>query len=380
MTWRRNKQVTIYYWNKGRQVPLPRSQTKHLDGKPKDVVLKWVEDWEKQQGLTKAKINRMVLFETDLLSVLWKQYTQHQAKRRSRRLSTEKGELWILESHIVPFFVGKHEKKDPSDWHALIPPFHDWLYEQSYADKTIQKTLWTLERFGTYLVFKQHMSFPFVVQTPSSTNNKITPLKVKKSPEEIINFATQFTNNGIDFKLATLLGYFAALSPSELFALHKEDLITGVTAETLCKTLQGFRKHGLGSRLGITISKALRVTGEAPMVKNDYRKGVVNIWDSRAALLIANLVKDKPEGRLFPFSLSWLERAWREQVKLRLGCTPHDLRRASCLYLGREKRIDLTLLQEHMRHAEIETTMLYTREPAVVEAIGKHVQDFDDVA
>lgn len=387
VTWRRNKEVTIYYWdnNSKKLVPLPRAQTKHLDGMPKDYVYKWVEDWEKEHGRTRARAERINLSEQDVLSVLWAQYQIHQMKRKKRRSSTAQDETEILEKYICPYFVGKYQKKDPSDWHPLIPGFHDYLFEK-YKDRTIQKILWTLERFGKYLIFKQHMTFPFVVEVPARGNDKITPLKARKTPEQIIKFVTDtdFGSIDIDFKLAILLGYFGALSPSELFALEKSDLITGAFAESQCKTLEGFKKHKLGSKLGVSINKTLPHRGKqvtsVSLTKNDYRTGIVNIWHSGAAKLIASMVRNKPDGRLFPYSYGWLERAWRENVKKRLGTTPHDLRRASCLYLGREVRIELTLLQEHMRHAEIETTMLYAREPSIPEKRIKFIQNFDDVA
>lgn len=91
---------------------------------------------------------------------------------------------------------------------------------------------------------------------------------------------------------------------------------------------------------------------------------------------------EKPAARkalLFTGSYYGMFQAWRKRIKPALKVTAHDLRRASGLYLGRVKRLDLTLLQEHMRHAEIETTMLYTREPQVPDVKIKPSQDFDDV-
>lgn len=383
--WRRNKQVTVYYWDNKAQklVPLPRDQTRHLDGKPKDFVHKWVADWEKAHGKLVSRVNRSTLKDDDILALLWKQYQGHQAKRKNRRERTAEKETDILHGHLVPFFIERHQKKDPADWHALIPAFHDYLYEQKFADATVQKTLWTLERFGKYLVFKQHITFPFVVLPPARKAVKVTPLKTRKTPEEVLKYVRTHTHkHDIDFNLAILLGYFAALGPGEVFALEREDLVTGAEAEGESKTLEGLRAHNLGSKLAVVISKTLPQEGPpVPFTKNDFRLGVASIWHPEAAKLIASIVREKPEGRLFPFSMGWLARAWREQVRDKLGCTPHDLRRASCLYLGRTLRIEPTLLQEHMRHASLETTQLYMREPAVPEKKSKkRVQDFDDVA
>jgi integrase len=394
--WRRNKQVTVYYWDNQAQklTPLPRDKTRHLDGKPKDVVYRWVEDWERTNGRLRDRVQRTNLAEDDPLAVLWKLYQdfKNSDSDTPRRASTVAEESATFHRHIVPFFVGEHRKKDPADWHPLIPTFHSHLNKLGLAASTRQSILWTLKRFGEALIFSQLMTFPFAIRPPRSKNAKITPLKVRKTPDEIISFVKtikyeekDFRKGQINFNLAILLGFFGGFGPGELFALEKSDLITGDDAEKHCKTIDGFRKHSLGSRLAIIVNKTLPAKGKSigtvPLVKNDYRYGVSNIWDVKAAKLIAAIVKDLPDGRLFPFSYGHLVRQWREQVSPKLGSTPHDLRRASGLYLGRTIRVELTLLQEHMRHAEIETTMLYTRAPAVPEMPKKkRVQDFDDVA
>lgn len=384
---RAKKLVHVYYHDRstGKLVQLPRSQTKHLDGKPQDEINAWVEKWERSHGMAKERANREILRNEDRLLALWKQYQSHRMNTRNRRERTAEKEAVLFENDIASFFVGKHHLKDPALWHDLVPEFHNYLFERGLADTSIQKILWTLERFGKHLVFQRYMSFPFVVQIPSRKNHKTTPLKVKKTPEEILKFVKDLnlSYKDIDFSLAILLGYFAALRPSELWALDRLDLITGDNAEELTSTADGFKKIGLGSRLSVNVSKTIGDYFEAKPVeltKTDTSCAVVNIWNKDAAKLIASIVKDRPAGRLFPYSYGWLERAWRTFIRDKLGATPHDLRRASCLYLGRTIRLDLTLLQEHMRHAEIETTMLYTREPKKAERTKKLKQDFDDVA
>lgn len=393
---RRGGKTYVYYHDSGsgklRQVP--RKLTKHLDGQPLHTAEEWVKQWEMDHGHVVDRAERINVKPDDKLLALWKQYQDFKDSDSDtpRRANTVAGETALFERYIVAFFVGKHGKKDPTTWHPLVPEFHSFLAEKSLSASSRQKVLWALKRFGESLVFTQHMSFPYAIRPPRSKASKVTPLKVRKTPEDIISFAKSttydaktFRKGAVQFNLAVLLGYFGGFGPGELFALEKSDLITGDHAEAHCKTLPGFRKYKLGSRLGVVVNKTLPVSGKnnapIPLMKNDYRYGVANIWDKDAAKLIASLVRDLPDGRLFPFSYGHLMRQWREQVHPKLKATPHDLRRASGLYLGRTVRVDLTLLQEHMRHAEIETTMLYCREPAVPEASKKKlVQDFSDVA
>lgn len=383
---RKTKKVYVYYTdpkNNHKLVQLPREQTEHLDGKPADEVYAWVEKFEAEHGIARNRAIRKILQEDDPLAVLWRKYQKNRSNTRKRRANTAKTETEIFEKDIVGFFVGKHGKKDPTLWHDLVPDFHDHLSDLGYADRTIQKTLWTLERFGKYLVFNRYMTFPFVVQVPARENHKFAVLKTEKGPEEILKFVDKFEcAYDIDFKLAILLGYFAALRPSELWALDKSDLLTGSNSE-LAKTAKGLQDYKLGSRLSVNVSKTLGDgKGAKPeeITKNEGSTDIVHIWHKEAAKKIAELARDKPNGRLFPFSYGWLERAWREHVKPTLELTPHDLRRASAVYLGRTKRIDLSLLQEHLRHSEIATTMLYTRRPKETPKKHKLKQDFDDVA
>lgn len=386
VVWRRNsKKVYIYYYDRHAKklVQLPREKTKHLDTETPDQVLKWVEDWEQDNGLAKARIESITLGADDKLKVLWDHYQENRMALRKRRLSTQNRETELLEHFIAPFFVRDHQRKDPTRWHDLVPEFHTYLLSRQISVDTKKKVLWALERFGKHLVFHRLMTFPFNIQTPARDNVKTTPLKVRKTPDEIISFVRShhFKDENINFRLAILLGYFAGLHPSELYALEKSDFFTGerATDTKYCKTHKAFTKSGLGSKLSLKIDKTLVGNKVEKLVKSHYSYGVVNIWNVEAAREIASHLKEMPAGRLFPFSRGWLDRAWREKVSDLLQATAHDLRRASALYLGRTKRVRLTLLQEHMRHAEIETTMLYIREPAIPDEKFAGEQDFDDV-
>jgi integrase len=399
---RKSRKVYIYYTDpkdkKLKQVE--RKLTKHLDGQPIKVVEAWRDEWEKKHGISRDRVNRSTLKKDDRLMKQWKRYQDFKAadKQDGRRKRTIEAETNLFLNHIVAYFVNIHEKKDPKTWHELVPDFHLHLDENKLGAASRRAILWTLKRFGDSLVFSHYMNFSYVIRPPHSKNEKQTPLKVEKTPKEIIDFVksaiwsspkrrpTKNNPDGeiqIDFNLAILLGYFGGFGPGELFALEKGDFLTGSQAELASKkTLGGFREEGLGSRLAVIACKTLPHIGEPqPLMKNDYRFGVCNIWSVEAAKLISSIVRDKPEGRLFPFSYAYLMRRWREQVLPKLGVTAHDLRRASGLYLGRDLRIDLTLLQDHMRHAEVTTSILYTRAPAPKnEKRIKLNQDFDEVA
>lgn len=387
--------VYVYYYDtrEGRLRQVPRSVTRDWDGLPEEEILARKRKWEEDHGLARDRIERHSLSPDDKLKKLWDSYQTSRMRFKKRRAGTAEAENQIFETYICPFFVKLHTKKDPTQWHSLVPDFHNWLFERPISDAYRRSILWALERFGKYLVFARAMTFPFTIQTPTAENHKVTPLKVRLAPEEILRavrahafkrphrkHASKTRVSQINYKLAVLVGYFASLRPEELYALEKSDFSTGEKAETVSKTYVGLKAAGLGSRLAVKINKSLKGGTVEPHVKSDHSYGYVTIWYPDAARVIAEMVRGLPDGRLFPFTRGYLDKAWREIVFPVLGATAHDLRRASGLYLGRTIRIPPTLLQEHMRHAELDTTLLYTREPAIEEETKEIVpQDFDDV-
>lgn len=395
LVWRRGSKVYLYYYDTkaGKLVQVPRAVTKPWDGLPAEEVQALKRQWEDAHGQVRNRIERLSLGKDDKLRRLWDAYQTQRMRFKKRRESTAEKEQDVFESYICRFFVTTHQKKDPTQWHALVPDFHNWLFELPIQDSYRRKILWTLERFGKYLVFSRVMTFPFTIQTPTRDNNKETPLKVRVAPDDLLQIcrvhsfkrphkkhASTKRVSRIHFKLAVLVGYFFSLRPEELWALEREDFLTGDQAAERSKTYSGLRSIGLGSRLAVTINKSLVGGKVENLVKTDHSYGWVTCWHPGAAKVIAELLKEAPPGRLFPFSRGYVDKAWREVAFPLVGVTVHDLRRASGVHLGRTVRVPPTLLQDHMRHAELDTTLLYMREPSAKEQKKEAVtQDFDEV-
>ena len=113
--------------------------------------------------------------------------------------------------------------------------------------------------------------------------------------------------------------------------------------------------------------------------KTHFSYGWVNIWDKAAAAIIASLLKEMPKGRLFRLTRNMSFHRWRQHGSKQLGCSLYDLRRASGLYLGRSLDIDLTILKDHLRHSDVNTTMLYIRAP-IDNEVGEAHQDWENVS
>ena len=384
----------------GKQVQIPRKLTSHLDNLPIEEAQAWVDKWEANHGMVVQRSQRINLAEDDRLNKLWERYQLHMTNTRKRRVGTTMHESALFFNHITHFFVAKHQRKKPETWHDLIPEFHVYLFEKKLQDSTIRGILWALERFGEYLVWSRLMPFKYTIHTPSRQNIKVTPLKVRLSPEQVLQFVNETLKDGTlkkitggrrhivtekEIRLSILLGYFAGLRPSEQWALNKSDFLTGADAEENTNTLDGFRKYNLGSKLSLSITKTWQIKGGPAKIeeltKSHYSRSVVNVWHVQAANLIGSILKGLKDGPIFSIGYHGMGQLWRREVLPRLNVTAHDLRRASGFYLGRVKRVDITLLQDHLRHAEIETTMLYTRDPFVPELKQKkRTQNFDDLA
>jgi len=376
---RKKQQVYVYVWDrkKGGQIQVPRKLTKHLDGRPPVEVEQWVAEWEAQHGPEIAKTSRRVPFQKDeSLKALYAAYRAHRASVDNVNPFTLDVEEKTFDRYMLPYFIGQAELKDPKTWHTASHGLLPWMLEKGYGEPTIRKAVGVLLRFGEYLVYSKYMPFPYVVKVPKAKVAKITPLKARIVPDDVLKKSLTL---GPDLELASLLAYFGALEPSVLWALEIDDFITGDLAKAESKTYLGFQQAGLGSGLAVLCRRSVDCNNRVrPFLKNEYRYAVVNIWHVGAAKRIAALLKGR-EGRLFKYSRPHMERLWLDNVKPVLGGTPHDMRRSSCLYLGRTLRIQPTLLQEHMRHSQLDTTMLYCRDPRLPEIPKDAKRDLDDV-
>src|SRR5690606_11077346 len=149
LTWRRGSKVYLYYYDSraGRLVQVPRSVTRAWDALPREEVFALKRKWEEEHGEKKTRIEKITLGKDDKLKKLWDSYQTKQKRFTKRRDSTARSETQDFETYICAFFVGVHQKKDPTQWHSLVPDFHNWLFKRGISESTIRAILWTLGRF-----------------------------------------------------------------------------------------------------------------------------------------------------------------------------------------------------------------------------------------
>jgi integrase len=190
----------------------------------------------------------------------------------------------------------------------------------------------------------------------------------------------------------TLLGFFAGLRPNETFALSKEDFLTGESAVQKSPTYARFQTISLGTKLTIRLSRMVANDGSVKAktkgqnLRERSRKKAdsvpkfeyVTVWSVEAAKAISEILREMDNGRLFSQGRKRLFDVWQRDGFVGLKVTLHDLRRASGFYMGRVIDAPVTLIQDHLRHENINTSALYMRRPASEEGEVAE-QNFDDV-
>lgn len=372
---RHARYVTVYYYYENKLHTLPREKTRHLDDLNDQQIQDWIDKWEKDHGIKRVRSRLKTVLKADELVALFEQYLEQKRYLRNTNVGVLRRELSHFNKYILPYFVQKHTERDITKWYKHTAGLSVYLKKEvELSNNTTKKIAWMVERFGKYLFAKGIIASVWHVPIPVLGRKASTPLKQELTPDYLLQVASTLDAK---WRLVVLLGYFASLRPGETFALQKEDFVTGSKAKELAKTYTRFNKMGIGSGLTVSITKALNSeTGEPSLPKTHYSYGFVNIWHIEAAKQLAGLLKQLPTGKLFDGHRRHLFKGYKS---LNLPFTLHDLRRASALYLGRTLSVDPLLLQDHLRHSNISTTMIYTRRPTEDVVLASN-QDFDDVS
>ncbi len=379
---RKNGTISIRSYSGGREVAVIGPEVKALKDKPDAEIQRWVENWEVENNCVPKTRNRKksTATWTPKLAKLLKEYQKERAMEEKVARKTLAEELGVFENYIFPFFLQVHGRNDPARWDEVGFGFRGWLTETTSLEvRTKKQIIEALNRFGAYLKEVGAIDQAWKYKTPKtghSRTDRKTPLELAIKPEDI--FAAVKLVTAPEWKLSLLVGYFAVLRPEEVLALTKEDFLTGALAVKESQTYLRLQKKSLDSKLAVKITKALVEGKKVGPPKNYNSNGIVTIWNKDAALQIAAILKEWPDDTpFFTFCKTYLFKIHSEKVRPHIGVTMHDLRRAGGLYLGRTLEVEPWLLQDVMRHKDLDTTMLYTRRP--VQDVSTGQQDFNDV-
>lgn len=386
--------IQVYDADRKGTKKVPRKECAHLDGASDDIVMQWRAMYLRQR-LREAPVaeragEQRALAPTEEAAFLFKQFMDEHQRLRKTSGPTRKIEEARWRGYIEPYFVGDRRARDVRLWCMFVADFPTWLGNSKLQTNQQKKVINLARRFGEFLTRHRKIPERWWFMLPVDNCSAVTPLSAELTPDDALKFAASAPCRA---QLLLLLGYFASLRPEESFALQKRDFLTGDKARSLARTHARFASAGLGSGLSIAITKAHKKDRQISEPKTRSSRAVVNIWNGDAARMIAERLRELPDGWLFPsknegrplgrealFSY-WFKYGLKTKADGQEGealMTMHDLRRASCLYLGRTLDLPVTLLQEHMRHSDIKTTMLYMRRPEVKFAAPEE-QNWDDV-
>jgi integrase len=389
---RKDGTIRIQYWDsaRGKKRDIPRHKIKHLDTLSDEEIERWIAAWEAANTIKVERVLERHLSEEDEAASFFEAFINRYALMNKISEVTVKEDRRRFFKHIVPVIVGKYQRKDVRTWSTVLPQLvPELMAAQNLAEEQIRKCVFLMMRFGKYLASMGIIQQPWVVELPSAPTRD-TPLEVSLVPEQVLAFAKSCGDRRV--KLMALLGFFAGLRPNETFALSKEDFLTGDTAVQKSPTYSRFQNISLGTKLTIRLSRMIANDGSVKAktkgqnLRERSRKKAdsipkfeyVTVWSVEAAKALSELLREMENGPLFSQGRKRLFDVWQREGFLGLKVTLHDLRRASGFYLGRVIDAPVTLIQDHLRHENINTSALYMRRPAEEAGdIGK--QNFDDV-
>jgi len=354
--WKRyeGRRVRVWAFKEGRQVSVPRKETRHLDGQPDDVVQRYVD------SLGEPKLVRQT---TESLERLVEGWGEHLTRRRKLNPETVRQRTNSLRFTVLPFFMEQDPPlSDPNHWPFRTIRLLDYMERLGLSPNLQQRATQALRGFWEWLRDENVVDANVAIRTRTPKGIAApTPLQYAVTPEQVLAFAGRAAP---DLAFMALAGYFFSLRPQELLAVTKADFRAGSAATGLecCKV---FARFGLFGRLAVDVnkqnSKSLKSQTAPPK-----SKGYVGCFNGEAARRIVELIKARPGGPepLVPFSVDYNMKRWaREGIP---GATLKDLRRASLYWLGHHTSVGLVELQSHARHAKADTTQLYLRRPAEV--------------
>lgn len=356
---RKNSAVYVYFHDaeSGKNKPLPRIETKHLDGALDPQVQSWMENYAASKGYETKNTESVI---GDKWTKLVDKFLET-PEIKSKSYNTIYAHKKYLKELVLVYFVNLHGLNDPYQWTYKSAGLLSYLTNDRKVSSNIAiRCNVSLRAFWDFLIDEGeiHQSIALRLKNPS-IKKKATPLQFVLTPEAAINLAKGLPDP--DSKLLLLLGYFFSLRPQETFALTRQDFFTKEKAESKeCSKVM--KEVALYHGLVVNVNKQRTRQGAIEDAKAGS-SGFVSCFNLDAATLIVGLVKEF-KGTLLPFGNDHYFKKWK---KLDLGVTLKDLRRSSIYWIAHNTKLPPVAIKNHARHTKMETTDKYLRRPTEAE-------------
>lgn len=342
--------VCVYYSKDGKQVPVPRKFTKHLDGKDD-----WeIEDWMRWYEAVNNIDSRRVFAELGEFEEVLDQFLAH---LKTQKLNKNTIKIYSNSLKLtLPHFL---QEPNLDAWYLLTGGLYKHLLKLAISAEQHNRANQSFGAFYRWLQLQgmvKHRHGLMLVNRPSERSK--TPLERVIEPDEVLAWARAQASP--ELKFMALAGFFLSLRTGETFGARKTDFVAGAVARKM-EAAKVLAKAGMPCNLVMNVQTGRRANGETYGSTDLKRGGIVGCFNQEAAQMLVKLInaaqdnliiQDKPE--------KWIK-LWSKQGIANI--TLKDLRRASLYWLGHYTDITLVGLQSHARHTDPKTTALYYRRP-----------------
>ncbi len=344
--------VCVYVYENGKSRPIPRSITKHLDGKPEAVIEDWMRWYAAIHSIQLVQKPR--LFNSDWELVL-KNYHNYLESRGLYKTSIQQHIQYVR--LCLPLFIDH----DPDSWYLISGQLYDHLKKSNdirpAKHNRINQYFRGFYRWMQLTNRIKHRHDLLLQNRPLETSK--TPLRFVLTPDQVLDYVKKLDSPELRF--VALAGYFFSLRTGEVFGARKQDFVAGKRA-LVFEDSRVLIEAGLDGRLVINVQSCRRPSGQ--LYKPSKRKlgGIVGCFNAKAANLLVELINKSTNTYIIStFTPEYWSKRWkREGIP---GVTIKDLRRASLYWLGHYTTIPFVGLKNHARHRDPETTALYVRRP-----------------
>jgi len=345
---RKGKAVYIYTHQSGKNVPLPRSQTRHLDSYSDANIDAYVAQIDGRHAPCEIPtiLEKML---ADFIPFLADEGKDHNTVQYYKD---------ALLRRVFPYFMSR-DRANPETWHEVSIHMRDYLRDQGCSVHQILRANNAARGFWEYHSQEGRIKSdtPPAFRNPKS-RPKDTPLKKLLKPADVLRFVRNTTHT--DIRLLALIGYFMSLRPQETIGLLVTDFRAGQQTEGLvCR--QAMEQYGIYSDICVFVTRQVDNKNKVKDVKTRGSREWVAGFNREAGDTLFDLINSHENARLFPNGQNGIFKRWKA-----LGIpdvTLKDLRRASLHYLGHEVGMKEIHLLKHARHASFETTLKYLRNP-----------------
>jgi integrase len=397
-TRQKSGRIKAYYARDGKNVCIPATEVRRIIPNPHELsdyeIKMALERWTEDNGVGRIRSLRLTNFSDSPVNKLLQEYFVVRRRTSNASEFTLQNERSVFVNYILDFFIRVKSEHDVRKWFDIAFDLTAYLDEHPglKTHKSVNQVIYAFNRFGKFLGERRHIQRVWrlsTVKNKQGVARKDTPLPREHSPEEIMEFADKLKLTRPDLAVMTLVGYFASLRPSEAQALiWPNDFLTGAAARSLSKTYERLQNHSykgikLGNAFAVKVTKSVKDLPKERQVgetKTPNSNGVVTIWYPPAVKLLAELLAELPAGPIVePMHKRTYFDLIRKNITSQIGLSGHDLRRSSGVFLARTIGLDPFLLQDHLRHADLATTLKYTRRPK--DTIEREVGDgsLDDI-